>query len=206
MVNTIVVKQYCSKIVSITKDEHNKVYTWYKLENGQKLSGTEIRKENVLIECHECHEFSDIKFYGGSNGLLNRKYLCLSCVKIAERNPFYGKHHTDEFKKEMSAKRSVEYLGSGNPFHGKHHSEETKMRISKVLIEREVCKGKNNPFYGKKHPPELLRQIGDKIKKWAQTPEGKRQYKLLGILSTIAQSKGRKTTIERDVEWQRSNL
>lgn len=47
-----------------------------------------------------------------------------------EDNPFYGKHHSEEAKIEMSKKRIGKYTGKDNSFYGKHHSEETKQLIS----------------------------------------------------------------------------
>lgn len=43
-----------------------------------------------------------------------------------EMNPFYGKTHTDEWKKNQSLKTR----GENNPFYGKKHSEETKKKLS----------------------------------------------------------------------------
>ncbi len=47
------------------------------------------------------------------------------------RNPFFGKHHTEENKKIRSLDMSKRYLGSNNPFYNKNHTEESKLKISK---------------------------------------------------------------------------
>ncbi len=55
--------------------------------------------------------------------------------KIGENNPFYGKHHTEEWKQKRSGKNNFNY--------GKHPSEETKQK------RRE--NNKNNPNMGMKN-------------------------------------------------------
>jgi hypothetical protein len=40
----------------------------------------------------------------------------------------YGKHHSEETKKKMSASLK----GEKHPFYGKHHSEETKKKMSEA--------------------------------------------------------------------------
>jgi hypothetical protein len=47
--------------------------------------------------------------------------------KIGEKNPFFGKKHTEEIRKKISENQS----GKNNHFFGKNHTEEVKKRISK---------------------------------------------------------------------------
>ena len=49
-----------------------------------------------------------------------------------EKNPFYGRHHTEETKKKLSEANKGKQLGKDNPFYGKTHSEESKKRIGAI--------------------------------------------------------------------------
>lgn len=50
-------------------------------------------------------------------------------VQVGEKNPFYGKHHTEETRKKMR-EHSPHLSGKNNPFYGKHLSDEAKAAIS----------------------------------------------------------------------------
>ena len=61
------------------------------------------------------------------------KLSALACKHISEskigtKNPFYGKHHTEEFKRNHS-----EFMRVHNPFRGKHHTDE---QIKKAVQTR----------------------------------------------------------------------
>lgn len=201
MINTIIVKRYGSKIIDIIQD---RPYTWHVLENGMKLTRQQLDSERILIQCHQCEQFSEISYYGGKNGLRYRTYICQSCIKIGDKNPFYGRHHTEELKKQLSEERSVKYSGSGNPFYGKNHSETTKEKISQKLKESGKCKGENNPFFNKRHSQETLDRLSQKTKIWAAAnPE---HYVANGIKSVLKQLKGLKTSIERRVDEELHKL
>ncbi len=75
-----------------------------------------------------------------------------------EKNPFYGKHHSDETKRKLSESKK-----------GKHHSEETKRKLS------EANKGEKNPFYGKHHSEEVKRKISEAGKVRQFSEEAKRK-------------------------------
>ena len=84
-----------------------------------------------------------------------------------ENNPMYGKHHTQETRNRISAKRQ------GKPAHnkGKSMSENTKQKLreqktgkkySDEVNKKKGLPGEKNPFYGKHHTEEtkeLLREL-----------------------------------------------
>lgn len=72
----------------------------------------------------------------------------LSSSKTGEKNPMYGKHHSDETKKKMS-ESNVKY------WEGKQLLEETKKRISGSM------KGEKNPNYGKHFSEEHRKKISE---------------------------------------------
>lgn len=91
-----------------------------------------------------------------------------------ENNPFYGKKHTEETLKKLSA------INKGKPstFKGRHHTEESKRKLSEAhtglkfseeskLKMSESRKGENNGFYGKHHTIETRKKISESLKRKA---------------------------------------
>jgi group I intron endonuclease len=64
-----------------------------------------------------------------------------------EKNPFFGKHHTEETKQKISEAES----GEKNHNFGKHHRETTKQKMRENHQDQS---GENNPFFGKHHTQE----------------------------------------------------
>jgi very-short-patch-repair endonuclease len=76
------------------------------------------------------------------------------------RNPFFGKHHSEETKEkihlakigvpvhseEEKERRSIRFRGSGNPFYGKHHSPQM---IEIIRARTPRLTGKNSPNFGR---------------------------------------------------------
>lgn len=88
-------------------------------------------KRNRL--CKKCSHLGNV--------LSNETKRKLSTLKLGNKNPFFGKHHTKESKKLMGG--SVKnYKGINGPFYGKHHTEETKKKLSKInrgkLVDKET--------------------------------------------------------------------
>lgn len=82
----------------------------------------------------------------------------LSEKYIGAGNPMYGKHWSENKRKQM-----MEMFSKNHPFKGKHHSEETKKRWSELRRGKDPfvnlsaehkerifkkLRGKNNPMYG----------------------------------------------------------
>lgn len=58
----------------------------------------------------------------------------ISNAVSGEKNPFYGKHHTEETRKKISESLK----GQKNPMYGKHHTEETRKKISETRNKKEI--------------------------------------------------------------------
>jgi group I intron endonuclease len=104
------------------------------------------------------------------------KQKCSEIVKELHKTKkvgMYGKTHTDETKKKMSASsrgKSKDWL------RGKERTNETKKKISSKLTGKLVSEdtkkkisenhhdvsGENNPMFGKKHSPETIEKIRKK--------------------------------------------
>lgn len=76
---------------------------------------------------------------------------------IGEKNPFYGKKHSERVRKILSKKASLK-IGEKNPFYNKKHSEETK-KLIRIKAKVRFSKKENNPMYGKNHSEEARRKI-----------------------------------------------
>lgn len=105
--------------------------------------------------------------------------------KYGVRNPFYGKHHTEEAKE----KNRLAHLGENSVWYGKHHTEETKQKISKANS------GKNHYNYGghlsNEHKDKLSASTGYHIKMFNDKKEFiqeftsiRRTLKYLGLCPT----------------------
>lgn len=83
--------------------------------------------------------------------------------------PTLGKHHTEEWKKNLSDR----IKGENHPMFGKHHSKESIKKISEN--KKGKCVGKDNPFYGKHHSLETRRKmslVGKGKTSWCKGTKG----------------------------------
>lgn len=109
------------ELIAIYKS-NNKKYG-YNIENGGnskgKMSEAEKKKRSII-------------FQGKNNPMYGVK-------RFGADNPAYGKHWTDERKKEHSQKLKGRFEGNKNPMFGKHHTEKQKALFS------EMFQGSKNP-------------------------------------------------------------
>ena len=95
----------------------------YNIENGGnskgKISDAEKKKRSII-------------FKGKNNPMYGVK-------RYGAENPAFGKHWTEERKKQHSQKLMGRYKGNNNPMFGKHHTEKQKALFS------EMFKGSKNP-------------------------------------------------------------
>lgn len=100
-----------------------------------------------------------------------------------DRNPFYGKKHTDETKRKMK-ENHADLSGKNSPNYGKILSEEIRQKIKDNHAD---VSGENHPNYGKKLSSETRRKISDSRKgkyTGGNSPTAKKiqQYDICGFL------------------------
>lgn len=103
--------------------------------------------KKILAACVECGKIRVIQ---------KRQYrpLCPSCSRKGDRNPRWGKHHSEEARRKMSEANK----GRKSPMKGKHHSDEAKQKMS------EANKGENHPFFSKHHTEETKKKKSEAMK------------------------------------------
>lgn len=136
-------------------------YNFAVLQNSEKLPASSIGE--IEIECNTCKSVRKINY---RSALIKKEYNCQRCLKLGDKNSFYGKTHTVENKLRQSELMRGKYTGEANPFYGKKHSSETKQFLSTLSSKRI---GELNPFYGKKHTKQSIETIVHKNKKYRET-------------------------------------
>lgn len=96
-----------------------------------------------------------------------------SLTRSGINHPWYGKKHSEESKKKMSAiQGDGRNAGCNNSFYGRSHTDETKRKISQANKGRErseqlkqhyskLFKGPGNPFYGERHNERSLQKMSE---------------------------------------------
>lgn len=170
---TVILKQssdtYGYKQVTLYKNGKRKTYKVHRLvaetfiSNPNKypqVNHKDENKENNSVKNLEfCTEQYNIN-YGTRNERVSKelkeKYNDGTFSMYGEKNPMYGRHHTEETKKKISESRKGKYSGQNSPMYGKHHTEETKDKIRnankgrKLTEEQKLKISKSNK--GSKHP------------------------------------------------------
>jgi len=120
--------EFKEMFIEIVKTSHSKNEVMRRLEN--KISYKCIVSWMKELKLNTSH-FTSI---GIKRTNETKEKIRLS--KLGEKNPFYGKTHSDEAKKKMGEDRE----GEKNHFYGRTHNEETKQKIGEK--NREKMKGK----------------------------------------------------------------
>lgn len=147
-----------------------------------------IRKYNSVEEGYNTLYKSNLEFSEGyrnnmSNAVKNSEHAKERSRKISnslkgDKNPFYGKHHTEQTKEilreyrkgkklseETKRKISEAITGGKNPFRGRRHSKESKEKMRKAKLGKKLSEETREKLrisgLGRKVPQE----IRDKISK-----------------------------------------
>lgn len=121
-----------------------------KIKNAIKKYGIENFKKEIITDYPTRKEVSDHEHRVVTMELV----LDENCYNLiiggddktyftGEKNPFYGKKHTEETKQKLKELN----LGVNNKFYGKTHTEETKKHLSDIRKGKYI--GKNSPNYGR---------------------------------------------------------
>lgn len=155
----------------------------------RKLSIPIDEEDNIYYDENGERHLTDAAKERISKGLtpeIRAKISAAAKQRVGDKNPFYGRNHSEKTRKLLSEKLS----GEGNPWYGRKHTEETKQKMSKAAMGHIVSeetrrkmganhkdmsgennpmygkKGKDAPWYGRKHTPEELEKMR----------EGRRRY------------------------------
>ena len=113
--------------------------------------GTEVKADRceIQVQCHECGKWKSYKY---GKRYEEKEYLCFSCRSKGERNSFYGKKHSIEFRKHLSDERKGCWcVGENNPMYGKNAEDymTPEAIAEKRRKQSKNVSGENNPMYGK---------------------------------------------------------
>lgn len=72
------------------------------------------------------------------------KLSCHGKKLVGDKNPFFGKKHSEETKKKISESRKNKNSGSSHPFYGNPRSEVTKKKISETKNKKKLNTTNNN--------------------------------------------------------------
>ena len=139
---------HCHKCSNRTGvDAAIKKYGWenFKIEVIEECSIEKLDEREIFwIEKMDCiaPKGYNLTFGGNANRILSdetRAKLSANSKKFkGEKNPFYGKHHTETAKAKNAAAHT-----------GKKHSSQTRAKMSVQRL------GEKNAFYGKSHTKEF---------------------------------------------------
>jgi very-short-patch-repair endonuclease len=148
------------------------------------ITTSQARIEKKQITCYQifcvgCDRLKEsTKFFNAF--LYTKNWLCQSCNKTGEKNPFYGKKWSEnvnqDWLRDYRKSRSEKYFGNKNPMYGKQIQEIWKEKYSQEEFEKiksdyskrmsDSCAGVKNGFYGKTHSKESIEKANKSRKDW----------------------------------------
>jgi len=134
-------------------DEHYELWGFEIDENGNEHF--EYGKYIIFVTHEEHRKIHDVS---GKNNPMYDIHL------YGELNGMYGKHHTNETRKKMSASR----IGSKNPMYGKKGELAPCYGRCGELHPMYGRTGEKSPMYGKRHTEEAKKKISEAVSSaWA---------------------------------------
>lgn len=137
MINEAQAKKYCSedirKIENYEQAVNDKTQTWH-CHHRLEIQGRFRNSISLLTKCGLYYHVPPWQLVFLTNGEHTRLH------KSGEKNPMFGKRHSEEARKKMSLNR----IGISPWNKGKHHSEVTRKKLSMSHS------GEKNPMFGRK--------------------------------------------------------
>lgn len=97
--------------------------------------------KRILVACDDCGKIREICKDGYHD-------FCKPCAQKGEKNPFFGKHHTEEAKKKISEAALIRLQRLGEKERMQkigHHQGGKKTKPEEIFIE--ICKRNNLDFH-----------------------------------------------------------
>ena len=138
MKNTYMYKNLKVIDLLIEKPKYSKKRLVFLLEDGTKVYAQSLP---IKIKCKECNKWISIKF---RRQLEDTNYICKSCKWSGEKNPFYGKKHSQELKDRLSKERKgIWGVGEKNSMYG----EKLKDHMTPESYNKMLQKRKEHGYY-----------------------------------------------------------
>lgn len=154
---------------------YEELYNTSKQATGGDLISYHPKKEDIISRMVETNKVRNTKL-----GVDGRKAIY---GRSGSLNGMYGKRHTSESKKAMSAKHK---LNPSNGFLGHKHTTETRSKLSELAKKRV---GEKNSFYGRTHTQETRARISESRK--GVVPTNARRVSADGVIYDSLASCGR---------------
>jgi very-short-patch-repair endonuclease len=142
----------------------------FRCEDGTVIP--EIRRPNAAMEM-ECAECKDRRRVSSiTTAHRTRVYTCFTCHSKGKRNPFYGRHHTEQMKEQLRRDRKGKVLRPDNRANydiwvTKYGKVEADRRNAQYRQKMSAAhSGENNPMFGKKLTPDQIKRSKEGIAKW----------------------------------------
>lgn len=147
-------------------------HKYWVLEDSLSEIGEDIGcNAQTILNWMRYHGIPTRDYHESHKGHLSGNYMQSERFE-GEKNPFYGKHHTEEAKEKDRKAHTGIYDGENNPFYGKKHSEETIERIIETRNSEQFKRSLKATIHSKEYREKMR-------KKW-DTKEFKQQMRDIG--------------------------